>query len=618
MNEKRIEELRALLAGPCDSAERLGHLLELARNLNYVQPTEGVALAREAVALARERADQRMLASCLVTLGGNLAAAGHGDEALTSLNEGRLLCEAVGDDTGAVLALSGAGYVHVRRGRFDEAVLVFQRALSGPAARAPAEVRGPVIASLGHVYGELGHVPSAVMCLTQALDLHVAVLSPGTTCTAGGHPATGISMTSFSIEEAMAQCDARLDGVRDLVRTIAGQAAEWRALNAPELRSAIRIAGLLNDLGWLWSIDARDGSGLDDDAQRADRLRRAQHWLQLARRVFRASGPPLGIHTAESNVAEVWLLRGRHRHAEALLVSRAARVQAMDNRLLWQLWSLAGAEAALSLGKPRAALDWLQPFTGGPQAEDSHQQADACLKLARTHLQLGDAGTAERWLDAADRARRRLHRRALLQSGRLFAAELQLATLQAQMQALGRRAEDLDRRAQQDGLTGLWNRSHFDAKLVPAVRHAESLGAPLALMMIDIDHFKRINDSYSHLAGDQVLRRVAQEVARCLRMAHDTVARFGGEEFVALAPGLPFETAQRVAQDLCDAVRRLPWVDIDSSLVVTVSIGIAAWAPGQSAHDLLESADKQLYAAKHAGRDRFMPARRGPLEGASP
>jgi diguanylate cyclase (GGDEF)-like protein len=247
------------------------------------------------------------------------------------------------------------------------------------------------------------------------------------------------------------------------------------------------------------------------------------------------------------------------------------------------------------------------------QADGSQQQADAFAKLTRVHLQLGDATATRHWLDAADRARRRLHRRALLQSGRLFAAELQLATLRAQMQALGRRAEDLDRRAHQDGLTGLWNRAYFELKFTEALRHVQPQGAPLTLMMIDIDHFKRVNDGYSHLAGDQVLQRVANEAARCFRLANDTVARFGGEEFVVLAPGLPFATAQRVAQRVCDAVRRLSWPDIDAAMVVTVSIGIAAWAPGMSARDLLECADKRLYAAKHAGRDRFMPALATPV-----
>jgi diguanylate cyclase (GGDEF)-like protein len=608
MNDKRIEELRCLLAGPCEPAQRLAYLLELARDLNYVQPAEGVRVAREAVALSRELADQRGLASSLVTLGGNLAAAGQGDEALATLSEGRVLCESMGDDAGVVRALSSSGYVYKNTGRFDDAVLMFRRALSGPVARVPAEVHAPVFSSLGHVYAELGQVPSAVMCLTQALDLHVTELSSGMTNAAGRSVAAGASMTNFTIEEAVAQSESRIACAGDMVRLIVRQAPQWRAQNSPLLRPAIRFAGVLSDLGWLWSVDARNGSGLDDAGLQRDRLRRAQRWLRLARRAFEATGLQLGIFTAEGNVAEVWLLLGRYRMAEALLTSRAPRIQALNTRLLWRLWSLAGAEAALALGKPQAALDWLQPFAEEHGADDSQPQADTFDKLTRIHLQLGDTVAARHWLDASDRARRRLHRRALLQSGRLFAAELQLVTLQAQMQALGRRAEDLDRRANQDGLTGLWNRTYFDVKLDEAVRHARSQGAPLALMMVDIDHFKRINDGYSHLAGDQVLQRVAREAERCFRLAHDTVARFGGEEFVVLAPGLPFETALRVAQRVCDAVRRLSWPDIDPSMVVTVSIGVAQWAPDMSARDLIESADQQLYAAKRAGRDRFMPA----------
>src|SRR5262249_8642037 len=130
---------------------------------------------------------------------------------------------------------------------------------------------------------------------------------------------------------------------------------------------------------------------------------------------------------------------------------------------------------------------------------------------------------------------------------------------------------------------------------------------PLTAMMIDIDHFKRINDSYGHDVGDVVLRRVAgvirDEVATA-GASLSTVARLGGEEFAVIADGLAPSAAARLAERICHQVHR--WVGAGDSLEpVTVSIGVAFRVPGKGIDRLLKAADDAVYAAKANGRDRW-------------
>ncbi|NTW40969.1 MAG: GGDEF domain-containing protein, partial [Cellulomonadaceae bacterium] len=134
-------------------------------------------------------------------------------------------------------------------------------------------------------------------------------------------------------------------------------------------------------------------------------------------------------------------------------------------------------------------------------------------------------------------------------------------------------------------------------------------GTPLAAMMIDLDHFKSINDALGHAVGDEVLIGVAQELASSVRAA-DELVRFGGEEFLALLPGLAPADAHRRAEELRRRLGGLHLGPVGEPVRVTASIGLAHLAPGQSPDALLRAADDALYAAKAAGRDRVVAAPR--------
>ncbi|AGX87614.1 GGDEF domain protein [Candidatus Symbiobacter mobilis CR] len=161
--------------------------------------------------------------------------------------------------------------------------------------------------------------------------------------------------------------------------------------------------------------------------------------------------------------------------------------------------------------------------------------------------------------------------------------------------------------AHQDVLTGLGNRRMLDSRLAQELRTSVRANTVLALALFDIDYFKQYNDQYGHLAGDNCLRRVAETLREVCRRPNDVVARFGGEEMVAILPGTDYAGAMQVANEVLDRVRALRIVHEGSmaSDVITLSAGVAISEPTKplTPEALLHVADQALYAAKGSGRN---------------
>ncbi len=165
--------------------------------------------------------------------------------------------------------------------------------------------------------------------------------------------------------------------------------------------------------------------------------------------------------------------------------------------------------------------------------------------------------------------------------------------------------------AYRDGLTGLYNHRYFQEILEREIKRARRYKKPLSLLMIDIDHFKKINDTYGHLHGDEVLKRLAQIFSESIR-ACDYAARYGGEEFSIILPETPLNGALNVAERLRQRVKNTPIVLADQEIRVTISIGLAAYENTQreiTRSQLISLADKALYQSKMAGRDRVTGVR---------
>jgi diguanylate cyclase (GGDEF)-like protein len=166
-----------------------------------------------------------------------------------------------------------------------------------------------------------------------------------------------------------------------------------------------------------------------------------------------------------------------------------------------------------------------------------------------------------------------------------------------------------------DGLTGVANRRCFDQKLSAEWRRAARHARPLAILMLDVDHFKRYNDRYGHQAGDDCLRQVASAIKGCLLRPGDLVSRYGGEEFACTLPETDFAGALKVARTIEQRIRglQIAHADSDACDVVTVSIGVAVTTPEPDGEPtrLLGLADAQLYEAKRSGRGRSCGAELG-------
>ncbi len=157
-----------------------------------------------------------------------------------------------------------------------------------------------------------------------------------------------------------------------------------------------------------------------------------------------------------------------------------------------------------------------------------------------------------------------------------------------------------------DGLTGLLNRRSFDKLLTAEILRLKRFPLSITVALVDIDHFKLVNDTYGHLVGDRVLKSVATVLKETCREA-DTVARFGGEEFVLLLPGLQENEKQLLGERFRKAVAHSYICHDGESVSVTVSIGMACWEEGfGSAEEWLQAADSALYHAKSQGRDRVV------------
>lgn len=178
------------------------------------------------------------------------------------------------------------------------------------------------------------------------------------------------------------------------------------------------------------------------------------------------------------------------------------------------------------------------------------------------------------------------------------------------LQDLGEVQQRLQQLSRMDTLTGLFNRRHFQQYLEQTWQRALYDQAPVAVLMLDVDHFKQYNDRYGHPVGDQCLMQVAHAMQDSLRRPGDLVARYGGEEFIAVLPGADKETAHQAAERIREAIIKLgiPHEASATAPVVTTSIGVVSCRAreGVQEQDLIAAADSALYKAKQAGRNQVL------------
>ena len=189
-------------------------------------------------------------------------------------------------------------------------------------------------------------------------------------------------------------------------------------------------------------------------------------------------------------------------------------------------------------------------------------------------------------------------------SGRLGVLVERVQSLEQAATGMREHLEEQRQKALRDPLTDLPNRAAWDDRMELEVARWQRFGGELLLAVLDIDHFKRINDSFGHLAGDRVLKIIAGELRKRLRKT-DFIARFGGEEFALLLPGTPVEAGLQVLNGLRTGVEQCPFHFKGARIQVTLSGGLASFTEAERAERVFERADRALYRAKDAGRNRI-------------
>jgi diguanylate cyclase len=191
-------------------------------------------------------------------------------------------------------------------------------------------------------------------------------------------------------------------------------------------------------------------------------------------------------------------------------------------------------------------------------------------------------------------------------ASRLQALAERVSTMETEALGYREHLEEQRQKALNDPLTGLPNRAAWSERLELEVAQWQETGDPLMLAMIDLDHFKVINDSYGHLAGDKVLKIIASQLQKRLRPG-DFIARFGGEEFVVSMPRTAAADAAQVLEGLRAAIEACPFHFKGQRVTITTSIGFSGFKPHERADAVLKRADQALYKAKEAGRNTVMP-----------
>ncbi|WNF46971.1 diguanylate cyclase [Pseudomonas sp. SG20056] len=186
---------------------------------------------------------------------------------------------------------------------------------------------------------------------------------------------------------------------------------------------------------------------------------------------------------------------------------------------------------------------------------------------------------------------------------RLQSLTQKVAEMEQEAQSFRDNLEEQRQKALIDPLTGLPNRAGWTERLELEMARWKRYGGELLLAVLDIDHFKRINDGYGHLAGDKVLKIIAGELAKRLRKT-DFIARFGGEEFVLLIPSTPLEGGRQLLQTLLDGVEQCPFHFRGERVTITLSAGLTAFVGDEGSDKVFERADQALYRAKSGGRNR--------------
>lgn len=536
-------------------------------------PVQGLAYADAALALARDLNDSASQARALLCraeyvmlTSGTQRGLADVDQALDMLDNGhepQLLAEAL-ETRGDILSLLGEQ---------AKAMLDFQRARAAyRQADIPGEVESLVL-SIAVAYRRMGDTEQARRYFTQALQRMQAradwegvatnLIQLGFLQEEAGAPERAVRPFQQALDIAIAHrlpdtANSALLGLAEAEINLGQGEAGLRTLERARAGFAARQDGSSED-----SLQLLTGQALARQGRHAEALANYRQALPLIKR------------------------NGNDRYLAMLYKAQATSLEAMGH-----------AAAALSDYKQYTEL---QLRLQGKMRLEQGRLLEYEYEIRRGEFEnrrlRNEAATKQEQVQALERVR---HWQWLT----ILLGALLLALLTSLAWRHGRTSRRLSRESLIDPLTGISNRAAIEAEAIRAIGGATRPGASVSLLILDLDHFKAINDRHGHAAGDRVLRAAADAWHTVLR-GRDPLGRIGGEEFVVVCADTSLDQAMAVAERLREATTALHFDDIDPALRVTVSIGVAQSQQSDDTHeDVLARADAALYRAKQRGRNR--------------
>ncbi len=555
-----VEHLTSRLETARDPRERLSLLLAVADGLLGVDAGRAQQLAQEAAALATELDLEVARAEALYVAGRAADSLLDHARSLDVLGDALRIFESAQDLHATAKTLRAISLVHDALGDFSRALDCQFRALELDERTGSEGSRAATLRTIGIVYSRSGDPRAGLDFYRKSLAL----------CT---RPADGIergkTLNNIGINLTnlgqLDEAQAALQQARDL----------FVSFDLP-----LQQAATLNNLGLV--------------QQRLGSVTEAERTLREALALAETTGYRYGEAHAALSLGKLCLAGNRVDEARTWLV---AALQACEQHRLQPTQyecHEALSELDAKMGDYASALEHHRRFHA---LEREVLSADASNKVRAAQIQLQVAA-------AMREAELERERQQVLTRANQELEEVNVSLTEANLQKT-MLLDQLEQQTYEDALTGLANRRRLDQRLADEFALALRHSRPLAVAIADLDHFKTVNDRFSHAVGDAVLRAIAKLLLSQVRHT-DLVARFGGEEFVLVLVETDAEAALRVCEKLRATVANHPWTTIHPGLTLTLSLGVCADTSLPGYERMLAIADRNLYSAKAAGRNRVV------------
>ena len=544
-------------------------LNERAWELCDTDPPAALPRAQEALSIATAEGYRRGRARALLVSGRSRCLTLDCESALADLQEAARVLEQVRDASGKARALNWIANVHIRRADYPAALALSREALAIQRASGDREGEGYSLLVLGNGYFELAEYSRALEHYSASQRIReelgdrrgLAHCLNNIACIHG---------ESGNTREALRFCERNLDLIRELgdrhseATTLLNMGAGHELLGEYEkaiesFRCGLEVARAIGDR----MVEANALGALGDAHRKKGDLERAVDCYRAGLEVARANGLRRYEAIIRIGLGQALAARGGE--------------DALDHLRL-------GVEVAGEIGLRRMLYE-------GHRALSEFHEARGDTAGALEHFKAYHR--IEHEIFNADSERR-------IQA-LLVHAEIERAERESEL--LRQKNEELDRLTREDALTGLSNRRHVDERLALEVDRARRFGRHLTVALLDLDHFKQINDRFSHAVGDDVLRAVGRILREGTRHV-DVVGRYGGEELVLVLVETAPEEARGICERLRAAIEAHDWASIHPDLRVTASIGLSGDVSHETPEGLLAAADVRLYEAKRSGRNR--------------